>query len=728
VIAGKGADIVETTLNSVGSRIVLGDEGQLNYDTNNLLQSAQSTSTEGGNDTITLHDGDNIIIGGYGADSITTSDGSDVILGDTGSLQFSGGLLAKATSVGVNGAADIVTTGEGNKIVLSGAGDDEITLGNGNSDVVSDNGILDYANQVFSVDNSVSGDDVIVAGEGDHRILAGNGSDSITLGAGNNTIIADTGSVDEAAQTATADALGNGADVIVVGNGDNRILAGDGSDSITTGAGNNDILADTGTFDYAAGIFTADENGTGDDVIITGLGDQRILGGYGVDSITTVDGNNIILGDTGSLEYFDSELIQVIAEGLYGAADTIITGDGDNIVLSGSGDDNIITGSGFDRVFGDNGFIQFDGDSYLLSGQASTTDGNDVIQISGDYNIVFGGNGDDSIKADKNAKVSKNILIGDSADISYANGDFVITQKTNGEGGDDIIQGTGILLGGDGNNEYTIGEGIYSDTLEDITLTVSDNGTFFTLPFSATAPSQVGETSEIAQDLVFNSDFSSFDSNTENEISSSSNSNILRKALLDFEVRNIKAMSNEQLRDFLRSLPIETSRKTALEIEDASSVSVSKQFDDIEQSPAFALLYNYRRLTSLIDNVEYDLYASNGNVQELETEIVEASEAAKEAEDKFKRDPSVLNSEGYTNKNAVYTQLLEELNALKEELEVLLEQHDNELDDVKDGMGISQSLVLLAMSRPSWQLNSLKNVGDSKSMTPKKRSFSHWKR
>jgi hypothetical protein len=463
--------------------------------------------------------------------------------------------------------------------------------------------------------------------------------------------------------------------------------------------------------------------GDGDDIVITGLGDQRILGGYGADSITTTDGNDLILGDTGSLQYNGSVLAQATAEGFNGGADIIIVGEGENIVLSGTGDDNIITGSDFDRVFADNGFIQLDGDTYLMSSYSSASDGDDVIIVSGDYNIVLGGNGDDSIKANKDDIISKNILIGDSADISYTDGEFFITQKSENGGGDDTLEGTGLLLGGDGNNEYVIGEGVYSNTLEDLTLSLSDDGTFFTLPFSAEVPSQVIEISDFAQTFMLNSGFSSFEASRDNGISSLLNNNILRKALLDFEVRNIKSMSNEQLRDFLRSLPIETSQQTEIKVK--AVASVSEQFDVLVKSPS--LISNYQHILSLINDVEFDLYAANGKVQQLQIQIFEALEDVKEAQETFKREPSIINEDEHKRKSSIYNQLLDKADALTQGLESLLGQYDAELQDVKEDMGVSQSLVLLAMLRPAWKLNRLNNVSDSASMITKKRSFRHWK-
>jgi hypothetical protein len=700
-------------------------------------------------------------------------------------------------------------SGIGDKVVLTGGGDDEITLGNSDSDIVADNGSLDYANQIYLSDNTVSGDDTIIAGNGNHRILAGNGSDLITLGAGNNTILADTGIVDEAAQILTADGLGNGVDVIMLVDGDNRILAGDGSDTITTGAGNNDILADTGSFDYAAGLFTADENGSGDDVIVTGLGDQRILGGYGVDTITTTDGNDIILGDTGTLQFTVEPLSQslsravfqrdgslltlakAVAEGSNGAADIISSGDGDNVILAGGGSDSLATGNGFDIilgdngfwdetnqrlesisdndlgndiirastggsliaaglgedevitnglagieetdiVFGDDGFIQYDGDNFVLATIASAKGGNDIIHIDGDYDIVSGGYGDDVISMADGA-LRKNIVIGDAAQISYADRKYTIIQQSTLVGGNDSIQGTGLFLGGDGINEYELSGGInkyelggYSDTLLDILLSLTTDENTLTFP---SGPADYIELPSLTTDRpVFlsldetGSIASRFDGVNEplNDVA------ILRKPLLDTDVRDIKAMSNEQLRDFLRSLPLPADRANLTTVK--SVESVISHVSQIEEKQRDQLVQTYQRIASLINNVELDLHASDGSVSRLQVEMTNRQQDIKLAQKAYEIEPSIENKLRSTETIESYNKLANQLDLMKAELNVLLEQYKIELDNFTDDIEVSESLLLIAISRPAWQLSSLNAVDKKEAVTSTKRRFRLWER
>ena len=109
IFGGSGADGI--TINGDGSNVIFGDNGAASY-VNGALTEVQTTgeiapaevfgnvafpSSEsnnsgvvyGGNDTITVGNGNNIIVGGFGADTISTGAGSNVVLGDSGFAIFS---------------------------------------------------------------------------------------------------------------------------------------------------------------------------------------------------------------------------------------------------------------------------------------------------------------------------------------------------------------------------------------------------------------------------------------------------------------------------------------------------------------------------------------------------------------------------------------------------------------------------------------------------------------
>ena len=103
---------------------------------------------------------------------------------------------------------------------------------------------------------------------------------------------------------------------------------------------------------------------TGADKITDPSGNNVVLGGISGDSITTSDGDDIILGDEGIIMYNDSSsraLISSITVAFcdIGGDDTIVAGEGNNLVIGGFANDIISTGSGIDLVIGDNGDMEF---------------------------------------------------------------------------------------------------------------------------------------------------------------------------------------------------------------------------------------------------------------------------------------------------------------------------------------------------------------------------------
>ncbi len=157
ILGGTGADIIAS---GAGQNIVLGDNGELDskagYDPAAvfsvhpfmLCDIRTSGYADGGNDTITATDGDDIIFGGAGNDEIYAGDGKDLVFGDQGLVtcnkldpncyagwwydyiaQF-GGLTGSGDDlVYGEGGADIILGQEGSDTVYGGDGDDDIIGG-----------------------------------------------------------------------------------------------------------------------------------------------------------------------------------------------------------------------------------------------------------------------------------------------------------------------------------------------------------------------------------------------------------------------------------------------------------------------------------------------------------------------------------------------------------------------------------------------------------------------
>ncbi|HSY26759.1 MAG TPA: hypothetical protein VK832_04610, partial [Burkholderiaceae bacterium] len=108
-----------------------------------------------------------------------------------------------------------------------------------------------------------------------------------------------------------------------------------------------------------------------DDTITTGIGRDMVFGGQGSDIIYTfaamggtaaADGNNIVFGDFGEVDYVSEEVAQNSPtvnpirtndiDGIWslftdqGGNDTITAGDANDIIIGGTGDDAIDAGNG----------------------------------------------------------------------------------------------------------------------------------------------------------------------------------------------------------------------------------------------------------------------------------------------------------------------------------------------------------------------------------------------
>jgi len=149
-------------------------------------------------------------------------------------------------------------------------------------------------------------------------------------------------------------------------NGDNNIVfGGNDGDSIQINGSTNVALGDGGRLDfdlvtdandaaqygdevkrYLHYVRTVDDPQGGADTINTGDGDNILFGGAVNDTLTSRSGDDIIVGDGGELELDESRNpVRVSNEGrLVGGADYISAGTGLNTVFGGVDDDTIITG------------------------------------------------------------------------------------------------------------------------------------------------------------------------------------------------------------------------------------------------------------------------------------------------------------------------------------------------------------------------------------------------
>ena len=218
-------------------------------------------------DTITVGDGDNVVIAGQGADTVTTGLGSDTVIGDSGEINYNAGVITDLQSTGTDqGGDDSITMLGGDNTIVGGFGSDTITTHSGNDSILGDNGLIEYVNgnavRLSSNDGEVAntGSDIINAGAGDNRILAGLSNDEVTTLDGTDVVLGDNGELTYSDGVLTGavsseTALGD-VDTISVGEGDNIVIAGQGADIVTSGLGSDTVIGDNGEINFNAGVIS----------------------------------------------------------------------------------------------------------------------------------------------------------------------------------------------------------------------------------------------------------------------------------------------------------------------------------------------------------------------------------------------------------------------------------------------------------------------------------------
>ncbi|MDX6411745.1 MAG: hypothetical protein QOE91_1261, partial [Gaiellaceae bacterium] len=243
--------------------------------------------------------------------------------------------------------------------------------------------------RVVTLDNGIGSDDTITTNGANDLVMGGAGNDHITIGDGTNLVFGDGGFftwVDAGLDGGTpnpanldiaqsvSDPL-DGNDVIEVGPGNNLVVGGGGNDriTVTAGAGFNVILGDSGKITRAAAdthrfgglpitlgrIETTDDAIGGTDTILTGDGSNVVFGGAVNDAITLGNGTNLVFGDAGYIDWAPDGGIHsaVSTSWTIGGDDRIVLGNGSNLVVGGAGSDNISGGNGFNVILGDNAEI-----------------------------------------------------------------------------------------------------------------------------------------------------------------------------------------------------------------------------------------------------------------------------------------------------------------------------------------------------------------------------------
>ena len=217
VIGGLGGDRIRT---GAGDDLAFGDNVRVEF-INGLsvaIRSTDLTRASGGDDQMDLGDGDNIAIGGVGSDAVTTGSGIDVVLGDGGTILFDGAgqVVEVVTGDPLLGGDDVISLGDGNDFAFGGAGNDSVDGGGGDDTLVGDGARLSLSDggarmKLLSIDVMLGGDDRLLGGAGTDVMIGGQGRDLLAgnfaedLIFGNNAAVRLNGGLVEQIQADTHD-------------------------------------------------------------------------------------------------------------------------------------------------------------------------------------------------------------------------------------------------------------------------------------------------------------------------------------------------------------------------------------------------------------------------------------------------------------------------------------------------------------------------------------------
>jgi len=512
ILGGVNSDVIYGDLSAPtaasiaidGEDILLGDNGLLDFtfgaDTDRTTLDLIRSSRDGlgGSDVISGDRGADVVIGGtagdtlYGDDataSSASSDGDDIMLGDNADIFLAGAvgrLKVRGTAVDLitttdmgegTGGADTMSGNAGADVVIGGVNSDILygdraapnaaTIANDGGDILlGDNGLLDFT---FGADTDRNTLDLIRSAEdslGKADLISGNAGGDVAMGGtAGDTIYGDDAAASAGAQDNGDILLGDNADIFLVAKGaasggDLRAILGSAIKTIHT--------TDTLSPGTTGGSDTISGNGGGD-VIAGGVKGDFLYGDRAIPTPATaaVDGNDIILGDNGGLEWLSTGRLSEItgidiaannpalfAKYGTGTADTDLTtldlitteqptSGARDVIYGDEGKDFLFGGTDSDTMYGDDGNqtgaatnndLMF-GDHGRVYPQFSTLQGfNSRNFFSIDVGDTAGGEGDQMW-----GEEGADVMLGEQGD----------DRMFGGSGDDDMIGGTNVAGGAD---------------------------------------------------------------------------------------------------------------------------------------------------------------------------------------------------------------------------------------------------------------------------------------
>ncbi|MEZ6133641.1 MAG: Ig-like domain-containing protein [Pirellulaceae bacterium] len=261
---------------------------------------------------------------------------------------------------------------------------------------------------------------------------------------------------------------GGAAGDTLIGNGNaNRIIGMGGGDTIDGKGGDNLLIGDSATVTPTnSAIATISSIRTlsdlaGNDTIMAGNGNNLVLPGLGNDSVSVGNGDNVIGGDQVLVARSGSNLVSIESIDADGTGhDTITTGSGRDVIIAGDGNDFISDSGGSNVIIGDRGRVLVqNGEVVLAASQLSLLSGADSITTGAGRDAIIAGGGADIV----HAGAGDNYVLGDDGQINFIGGlpTSSTLQKSSLDGNDVIttLAGTDVIYTGDGDNQVFAGDG-----------------------------------------------------------------------------------------------------------------------------------------------------------------------------------------------------------------------------------------------------------------------------
>jgi Ca2+-binding RTX toxin-like protein len=465
---GSGDDEIH---GGAGADHIYGDAG-INVDLTTRLDLAGSVISVVNSDDSGLKDRDPLTAGD---DLIHAGTGDDIVFGDFGVITQSAG-VQRITSTGsveriesVNpglGGVDTVFGNEGvDRVLGGGAGD--VLSGNEDGDIVlGDHGVIDYVtgdgdlatpDLVRATDPDQGGSDTLEGNEGDDLLVGGADGDFAYGNLGDDLVLGDSGTVTYTGGIVTrvesTFAGIGGVDTLEGNEGDDLLVGGADGDFAYGNLGNDLVLGDSGTVTYTGGIVTRVEStfaGIGGvDTVFGNEGDDLLVGGADGDFAWGHLGNDLVLGDSGTVTYTGGIVTRVESTfaGI-GGVDTLEGNEGDDLLVGGADGDFAYGNAGRDIVLGDSGLVTY---GTLITVESTSPDvgGSDTLEGNEGDDLLVGGADGDFVSGN----LGDDLALGDNALVTLGGGLTVRTAETTFRaiGGSDTLrghEGEDVLIGG----------------------------------------------------------------------------------------------------------------------------------------------------------------------------------------------------------------------------------------------------------------------------------------